>query len=65
MPALPALLLSTHFLLFLLLLTMAPHSLTQNPALAAVRMGKDTPAMRVCVCVRVCHALCLYILNSP
>ncbi|XP_046874747.1 glutamate receptor ionotropic, kainate 5 [Hypomesus transpacificus] len=39
MPALPALLLSTHFLLFLLLLTMAPHSLTQNPALAAVRMA--------------------------
>ncbi|XP_067087866.1 glutamate receptor ionotropic, kainate 5 [Osmerus mordax] len=39
MPALPALLLSTHFLLFLLLLTMAPRSLTQNPALAAVRMA--------------------------
>lgn len=38
MPALPALLLSIHFLF--LLLTMAPHSFSQAPAMSAVKMGK-------------------------
>lgn len=39
MPALPALLLSVHFLSFLLI-TMAPRSLGQAPLLSSVRMGK-------------------------
>ncbi|XP_066515623.1 glutamate receptor ionotropic, kainate 5-like isoform X4 [Hoplias malabaricus] len=39
MPALPALLLSIHFLFLFLLLTMAPSSFSQAPALAAVRMA--------------------------
>lgn len=39
MPALPALLLSVHFLSFLLV-TMAPRSLSQAPLLSSVRMGK-------------------------
>ncbi|XP_072531636.1 glutamate receptor ionotropic, kainate 5 isoform X2 [Salminus brasiliensis] len=39
MPALPALLLSIHLLFLLLLLTMAPSSVSQTPALAAVRMA--------------------------
>ncbi|XP_049332171.1 glutamate receptor ionotropic, kainate 5 isoform X2 [Astyanax mexicanus] len=39
MPALPALLLSIHLLLLLLLLTMAPSSISQAPSLAAVRMA--------------------------
>lgn len=39
MPALPALLLSIHFLF--LLLTMAPHSFSQAPAMSAVKMGKS------------------------
>ncbi|XP_076865713.1 LOW QUALITY PROTEIN: glutamate receptor ionotropic, kainate 5 [Brachyhypopomus gauderio] len=39
MPALPALLLSIHLLVVLLLLTMAPSSLSQAPALTAVRMA--------------------------
>lgn len=38
MPALPALLLSIHFLF--LLLTMAPHSFSQAPAMSAVKMGE-------------------------
>lgn len=39
MPALPALLLSIHFLC-LLLVTMPPRSLSQAPLLSSVRMGK-------------------------
>lgn len=39
MPALPALLLSVHFLSFLLV-TMPPRSLSQAPLLSSVRMGK-------------------------
>ncbi|XP_036423012.1 glutamate receptor ionotropic, kainate 5 [Colossoma macropomum] len=39
MPALPALLLSIHLLFLFLLLTMAPSSFSQAPALAAVRMA--------------------------
>lgn len=39
MPALPALLLSLHFLSFLLV-TMPPRSLSQAPLLSSVRMGK-------------------------
>lgn len=39
MPALPALLLSIHFLC-LLLVTMPPRSLSQAPVLSSVRMGK-------------------------
>ena len=39
MPALPALLLSIHFLSFLLV-TMPPRSLTQAPLLSSVRMGE-------------------------
>lgn len=39
MPALPALLLSIHFLSFLLV-TMPPRSLSQAPLLSSVRMGE-------------------------
>lgn len=39
MPALPALLLSIHFLC-LLLVAMPPRSLSQAPVLSSVRMGK-------------------------
>lgn len=39
MPALPALLLSVHFL-SVLLVTMPPRSLSQAPLLSSVRMGK-------------------------
>ncbi|XP_072316309.1 glutamate receptor ionotropic, kainate 5 isoform X1 [Eucyclogobius newberryi] len=47
MPALPALLLSTHFLSFLLV-TMAPRSLSQAPLLSSVRMAAILDDQSVC-----------------
>ncbi|KAK7886847.1 hypothetical protein WMY93_026468 [Mugilogobius chulae] len=47
MPALPALLLSTHFLSFLLV-TMAPRSLSQVPLLSSVRMAAILDDQSVC-----------------
>lgn len=44
MPALPALLLSIHFLSFLLV-TMPPRSLSQAPLLSSVRMGEWPPVL--------------------
>ncbi|XP_062386138.1 glutamate receptor ionotropic, kainate 5 [Sardina pilchardus] len=46
MPALPALLLSIHFLF--LLLTMAPHSFSQAPAMSAVKMAAILDDQSVC-----------------
>ncbi|XP_030639958.1 glutamate receptor ionotropic, kainate 5 [Chanos chanos] len=48
MPALPALLLSIHFLFLFLLLTMAPPSLSQAPALSALRMAAILDDQSVC-----------------
>ncbi|KAM9852263.1 glutamate receptor ionotropic, kainate 5 isoform 2-T2 [Aulostomus maculatus] len=47
MPALPALLLSIHFLSFLLV-TMPPHSLSQTPLLSSVRMAAILDDQSVC-----------------
>ncbi|KAK5861843.1 hypothetical protein PBY51_017287 [Eleginops maclovinus] len=47
MPALPALLLSIHFLFFLLV-TMPPHSLSQAPLLSSVRMAAILDDQSVC-----------------
>ncbi|XP_068998496.1 glutamate receptor ionotropic, kainate 5 isoform X2 [Embiotoca jacksoni] len=47
MPALPALLLSIHFLSFLLI-TMPPHSLSQAPLLSSVRMAAILDDQSVC-----------------
>ncbi|AWO96338.1 putative glutamate receptor ionotropic kainate 5-like [Scophthalmus maximus] len=47
MPALPALLLSIHFLSFLLV-TMPPHSLSQAPLLSSVRMAAILDDQSVC-----------------
>ncbi|XP_077576474.1 glutamate receptor ionotropic, kainate 5 isoform X1 [Stigmatopora nigra] len=48
MPALPALLLSIHYLLFLLLANMPPRSLCQTPVLSAVRMAAILDDQSVC-----------------
>ncbi|XP_057690349.1 glutamate receptor ionotropic, kainate 5 isoform X2 [Corythoichthys intestinalis] len=48
MPALPALLLSIHFLFFLLLANMPPRSLCQTPVLSAVRMAAILDDQSVC-----------------
>nr|XP_057909089.1 glutamate receptor ionotropic, kainate 5 isoform X2 [Doryrhamphus excisus] len=48
MPALPALLLSIHFLCFFLLANMPPHSLSQAPVLSSVRMAAILDDQSVC-----------------
>ncbi|XP_061632758.1 glutamate receptor ionotropic, kainate 5 isoform X4 [Phyllopteryx taeniolatus] len=48
MPALPALLLSIHFLFLLLLASMPPRSLCQTPVLSAIRMAAILDDQSVC-----------------